>query len=94
MTNTVNVVCEESVDISLVSELHNQIASQIEEGCTVSLDAGQVERIDTAGLQLFAALFSDAQVNNFTVNWVNPSEVVKTSARLVGLDKHLQLASD
>lgn len=91
MAKTVNIVCEDSVDISGIAELHNQITSEMEEGCTISLDASQVERIDTTGLQLFASLFSDAANKKMTVNWVNPSDALRTSASLLGLEELLQL---
>ena len=92
MAKTINIVCEDSVDISGVSALHNQISSEIQQGCTISLDASQIERIDTAGLQLFAALFIDAATQNITINWLNPSDTLQTSARLLGLEELLQLA--
>lgn len=92
MAKTINIVCEDSVDISGIAELHNQIATQMVEGCTISLDASQVERIDTTGLQLFATLFNDAPSKNITVSWLNPSDALRTSARLLGLEELLQLA--
>lgn len=92
MAKTINIVCEDSVDISGIAELHNQIATELEEGCTISLDASQVERIDTTGLQLFASLFNEAATKNMTINWVNPSDTLRSSASLLGLEELLQLA--
>lgn len=91
MSKTIELVCDESVDISAVGELYTKVTSEMEDGCTISFDTSQVERVDTAALQFFAVLFNDAPTKNITINWVNPSDILKNSAQLLGLDKHLQL---
>lgn len=93
MSKTIELVCDESVDISVVGELYTKVTSEMEDGCTISFDASQVERIDTAALQFFAVLFNDAPRKNISINWVNPSDIVKKSAQLLGLAEHLRLNS-
>ena len=61
MSKTIELVCDESVDISVVGELYTKVTSEMEDGCTISFDASQVERVDTAALQFFAVLFNDAR---------------------------------
>lgn len=92
MAKTINIACEDSVDISGVGALQTQLISEIEDGCQIIFDASHVERIDTAGLQLFAALFNQAPTRNITIEWKEPTEALQASARLLGVDKLLQLA--
>ena len=91
MSKTIELVCDESVDISAVGELYTKVTTEMEDGCTISFDASQVERVDTAALQFFAVLFNDAPTKNININWINPSDILKNSAKLLGLGEHLQL---
>ena len=91
MSKTIELVCDESVDISAVGELYTKVTTEMEDGCTISFDASQVERVDTAALQFFAVLFNDAPTKNININWINPSDILKKSAQLLGLGEHLQL---
>lgn len=93
MSKTIELVCDESVDISVVGELYAKVTSEMEDGCTISFDASQVERVDTAALQFFAVLFNDAPARKITIHWTNPSDILKKSAQLLGLGEHLQLSN-
>ncbi len=85
------IECNDSLDVSLVSDfksLLQQATGQVE---PVILDASQLERIDGAALQLLAAFFVDAQESGLNVSWREPSEQLKFAAELTGLKDTLQL---
>ncbi len=55
------------------------------------IDGSQVERIDTAFMQLIYALVSEAEINDTVVTWKDPSEALCATARLLGMEKVLHL---
>lgn len=57
----------------------------------ISLDASSVDTIDTAGLQTLLILVTNAVENGKVISWLNPSEIIKTSAKKLGLMQELQL---
>ncbi|MDA3806459.1 MAG: STAS domain-containing protein [Thiomicrorhabdus sp.] len=57
----------------------------------ISLDASSVDTIDTAGLQTLLILVTNAVENGKVISWLNPSEIIKTSAEKLGLMQELQL---
>ncbi|HWQ95022.1 MAG TPA: STAS domain-containing protein [Gammaproteobacteria bacterium] len=80
------IICCDSLDISGVGELHQQLNKALDDGQAVTLDASQVQRADTAALQLLAAFCQTARNRGVTVTWRQPSEVFELSACLLGLD--------
>lgn len=60
-------------------------------GDEVSMDASSVDTIDTAGLQALLILVTNAIENGKVITWLNPSEIIKTSAEKLGLMQELQL---
>lgn len=80
------IACGDSLDISGVGELHQQLSKALEDGQAVTLDAREVQRADTAALQLLAAFCQTARSRGVTVTWRQPSEAFAQSASLLGLD--------
>jgi anti-anti-sigma regulatory factor len=60
-------------------------------GDEISMDASSVDTIDTAGLQTLLILVTNAIENGKVITWLNPSEIIKTSAEKLGLMQELQL---
>lgn len=87
------VRCGESLDISCARELHQELSKALGKALPVMIDAGRVERVDTAALQLFAAFWLQARLRKLPVQWSSPSEVLCRSARLLGLDQSLGLSN-
>ncbi|RJQ47225.1 MAG: STAS domain-containing protein [Gammaproteobacteria bacterium] len=79
------VRCGESLDISCARELHQELSKALGKALPVMIDAGRVERVDTAALQLFAAFWLQARLRKLPVQWSNPSEALCRSARLQSL---------
>ena len=57
----------------------------------ISIDASNVEAIDTAGLQTLLVLVTHAIENGKSITWSNSSDIIKTSAEKLGLMQDLQL---
>lgn len=87
------VRCGESLDISCVRALHQELSDALGKPLPVMIDAGRVERVDTAALQLFAAFCQQAKSRKLPVQWSSPSEALCRSARLLGLDESLGLSN-
>lgn len=68
-----------------------RLASQADAD-TFTIDASNVETIDTSGLQLLLALVKKLQASNKTIQWASPSELLTTSASKLGLTEKLMLA--
>lgn len=85
--------CGEVLDIATTAELRTHLLAVLESGQPAVLDASQVERIDTAALQVLCAFVQDANSLEQTVQWKDPSEVLSRSAELLGLSALLNLSS-
>jgi anti-anti-sigma regulatory factor len=58
---------------------------------SVAIDAGAVERIDTAGLQLLAAFMRDRAANGFGTEWCGVNATLRDAANILGLAGQLGL---
>ena len=91
MADEINIECGDVVDISRVSELYQQLSSALEQDGPVTLHAETVERIDTAGLQMFVCFIQEVKKRDRVVHWQAPSEALLRSANYLGLKKILHL---
>jgi anti-anti-sigma regulatory factor len=73
--------------------LLEQLLLHIEHSAPVYIDAAQVERIDTAALQLLVAFVQDRKAEGRAVVWLDCSEAMVRAARALGLSRELALAS-
>lgn len=85
------IACEAVMDISTAGELQASLLKALKTNQTVELMAVDVERADAASLQVLTAFFQDVQVRDISVNWIEPSEALCQSAKLLGLAEVLQL---
>lgn len=77
-------------DISQVGELHKRLSSLLNE-TDIIFDGADVERIDTASLQLLTSVFMHAETYGSNVSWQSSSDALKQSAKLLGLTQILRL---
>ncbi|MCW8901571.1 MAG: STAS domain-containing protein [Gammaproteobacteria bacterium] len=77
-------------DISSVAGVYEEMKVLLKNK-KVILDGEKVERIDTASLQLFYSFVQQAKMNSVEVVWRSPSDAIKNSARLLGMEDALQL---
>ena len=83
----------ETLDISTVQNLHADLKAALDNGDPVSLNGSAVARVDTAALQVLAAMFiaADGQQRKFELR--SPSEALVHSAALLGIDEYIGLKS-
>ncbi|MCP5144853.1 MAG: STAS domain-containing protein [Gammaproteobacteria bacterium] len=58
----------------------------------VALDGGEVAAVDTSGLQLLTAFVRDAGHRGASVEWMNPSDVLRETACRIGLAGELKFS--
>jgi ABC-type transporter Mla MlaB component len=80
------IYLEATITLDQLSELHQQLQQYC--GSRVQLIGKEVERIDTAALQLLVTFVNHPQI---TVGWIDPSPQLCIAAQLLGLSSHLGL---
>jgi len=85
------ICCEASLDITGVRDLADRLQQARAAGRPLVLDGTQVERADTAALQLLCALFQDAEADHWDVQWHQPSVALQNAAQLLNVSAHLAL---
>lgn len=75
------------------AQLLGQLLLHIEQSAPVYIDAAQVERVDTAALQLLVAFLHDRKAEERPVVWLDCSEAMVRAARALGLARELALAA-
>jgi anti-anti-sigma regulatory factor len=88
-----DVSLAETLDISTVQNLHADLKTALDNGDPVSLNGSAVVHIDTAALQVLAAMFIDAGGRQRKLEWRSPSEALVRSAQLLGIDEYIGLKS-
>ena len=84
------VALGDTLTIEQVAAMHAELGRHL--GATsIALDAGALQRIDAAGLQLLAAFMRTADGHGTKVEWRAPSPVLRDGARRLGLAGTLRL---
>ncbi len=88
--------CGEVMDISVVTKFRALLLEALDSRQSIVLDASQVERADTAALQVLSAFVQDAGTQHQDVQWKDPTQALHQSAALLGLSDilHLQQVTD
>jgi len=73
--------------------LLGQLLLHIEQSSPVYIDASQVERVDTAALQLLVAFLRDRKAEQRAVVWLDCSDAMVRAARALGLAGALSLSA-
>jgi anti-anti-sigma regulatory factor len=94
---SVNSICEipcgEQLNISHCADLYAQLLIAMTEGQAVSIDISQVERVDTAALQLLYDFQREAKSQGLVTIWSQASKVFCDAVDILGMDKfYLQKA--
>jgi anti-anti-sigma regulatory factor len=71
--------------------LRDVLLARLGGGGPMVIDAGAVEEIDTAVLQLLASLWRSAAARGTVCSWSGVSEAMRRSANLIGMSDMLQL---
>jgi len=86
-----HIECAEVLDISGVAEFHACCLEALGTQQKLMVNASQVDRVDTAALQVLGAFIQDANTRQQVVQWEAPSESLCQSAALLGLSEILCL---
>jgi phospholipid transport system transporter-binding protein len=89
--HTTMICCSPELDISGAQDLYDKLQTALGAQCPVVLDATQVERVDTAVLQMLCAFMRDAQASGIAVQWRQPSPALENAARLLNVQACLAL---
>ncbi len=83
-----------NIDISKAKSLYDELESALEAGADIELDAGGVERVDTAIVQLLCAFREEARSRCLEVKWKSVSEPLMNIAALLGMVSMLGLGEE
>ncbi|MDH5300961.1 MAG: STAS domain-containing protein [Gammaproteobacteria bacterium] len=86
------ITCESNVDISVAKDFYELLMQALAERQLVEIDASQVERVDGSILQLLYAFWKEAGQIGLPVSFKAASTSFVTSARLLGMDKSMNLS--
>lgn len=82
----------EEQTIAGIKPLRDKLLSASNAGVSkVRIEAGEVEQIDAATLQLLCAFMLEGRQRNFEVEWGGPLEALLGAARLLGVSEVLRL---
>lgn len=81
----VELTLTEVMDISSAAQDKAVMMDALDKGQPVKINAGAVERIDTAGLQALCSFVETAHTRNLDVNWEVQSESFKNAVRILNL---------
>ena len=91
MAESVVVDLPDNLTIATAEELHKQLDPFAIGGQDVVLNAGLVERVDTAGLQALYAFHQALKSHSSVMSWSAKSDALVDAAKLLGLTDHLAL---
>ena len=84
------IVLATNCNVKDAAELKSSLCQHLETAI-VSLDVGNVERVDTSTMQLLCAFVRDRVAHQRNVQWLGDSAVIRESARLLGVEALLCL---
>jgi len=89
-----DITLADTLDIATVRNLHAELKAVLDDGAPVSLNGSEVARIDTAALQVLAAMFVYADGQQRKLELHSPSGTLAQSAALLGIDEHIGLKAN
>lgn len=91
MASKTTFSCGEHLDIKEVANLYERLQKSLARSSNIELKADAVERVDTAGLQLFVALAREVVQTGGGLTWKKPSQALLDTATQLGLSRELGL---
>jgi anti-anti-sigma factor len=92
MENKITINLGKNLDIRHVGTLKNQLLSSLHDEVThCILEARQIERADSAGLQLIVAFVKEAKSRGVKISWHKPSAEFIKSSTLLGMSRMINL---
>lgn len=81
----------EELSIANVAEWKSKLSSLLHEPSPLTLAADELSRVDTAAIQLLAAFAVKVQASDMELQWNNPSDALKKTAKQLGMLQSLVL---
>lgn len=91
MATRTSFSCGTSLDINSVHDLQKRLAKSLSKASTIELKADQVDKADTAGLQLLLSVSRQVSHQGGQLIWKKPTKKLIDSAQLLGLATELGL---
>ena len=87
-----HVLLGEILDISRVGDMKAMLQALLDQGHSlIVLEAGDISRIDTSGVQLLLSFINKAKAMSTEISWENTSDAFCRSVELLGLREDLRL---
>ncbi len=93
MTEQITYKLNQFSDISKAESMQEQLEKYLNAGHGIIIDASDVERIDTAVLQMLLSLSRTLKNQHHQAPIVNPSEAFLATAKLMGMANHLKIVT-
>jgi len=74
------------LSIKTVAELKSSIEPFYASHANISLDASELQKIDTAGLQLLFSLKQSLDRRQQKINWVHSNAIINQAAEIIGME--------
>ena len=91
MAESITYQLEKFADISKAEALHEKLESYLNDGVNITIDASQVERIDTSVLQVLLSVFSSTEKQHLATTIKDPSETFLKAASILGVSDFLRV---
>ncbi len=91
MTESIVVDLPENLTIATADSLHQRLDEYVLGHSDIVLNPAEVNRIDTAGLQLIYAFIISLKKQNLGCTWASKSDVITDAAIQLGLKEQLLL---
>ena len=79
------------VNIAKADALHHEMEEILTKNSATVIDASELQRIDTAVLQLLASFMKSMSAANLSVSWGGVTDELIAAAKLLGLEQVLSL---
>ncbi len=76
MSDRVELVLPDRMDVASAEQLHVTLEAALEEGNPIELNGEKVVRLDTAGVQLVVSFIAAAEMQHIDVAWKAPSSTL------------------
>lgn len=86
-------VLPEYLNINVAAETKAALGALLDAKRPVTLDAGKLELVDAAGVQLLAVFVTALEQAAIAWSWKDPSQTLLNGAKLLGLSQKLHLAA-
>jgi ABC-type transporter Mla MlaB component len=90
-TDRTEIVLKGMLDVGETRAAHGKLAEALTRALPLELRASEMERVDTAGLQLLIVFLRAAHERGLQVRWGDPGAALAASAQLLGLGEALEL---